>query len=153
MKEGCRSLPGLPATVASGAGTYPQDPSGALVVPDHGPWYQAGSMGEAGIDPAFAREAADANAFDRTALTSLTTGDPTRVTTSVAQLTRDCRALGQSTGSPHGLVPPPLIVAGRVRPTSGTMSSGEDGRVLEIRSRRRGCRSTVLESGVSMIAG
>jgi len=90
-------LPGLVAAVASAAATYRHDPSGALVALYHGPWYPAVSMGEAGNDPAFVHVATDAKAFDVAALASLKSGDATRVATSVARLTRDCRALGQST--------------------------------------------------------
>jgi hypothetical protein len=98
VKAGCRSLPVLPAAIASAAATYSHDPSGALMALYHGPWYRAVSMGGTGTDAAFAHVAADAKTFDLAALASLKSGRPTGVATSIAQLARDCRAINQSIG-------------------------------------------------------
>ncbi len=98
VKEGCSSLAGLPAATANAAATYSHDPSSALLALYHGPWYKSVSMIEAGNDPAFVHVAADAKTFDLATLASLKSGDASGVAASVAQMTRDCRALNQATG-------------------------------------------------------
>lgn len=98
VKEGCSSLPGVPAAVASATGTYSHDPSSALMTLYHGPWYRVASMSETRTDPAFRHVAADAETLSVATVASLKSGNPAGVATSEARVTRDCKALHQSVG-------------------------------------------------------
>ena len=93
VKEGCRSLPGVPAAVAGSAAAYSQDPSRALLSLYHGPWYDVTRIVEVGTDPAFTHIAADAETLDLATLAGLRRDNTSGLAASMTHLTRDCSAL------------------------------------------------------------